>query len=39
MVVHDDDFIVAGDGDDLDWLIRKLNEKLHASGQHSFGLF
>ena len=23
-----DDFIVAGDGDDLDWLSQKLNEKL-----------
>ena len=28
MVVHGDDFIVAGDGDDLDWLFQKLNEKL-----------
>ena len=28
MVVHGDDFIVAGDGDDLDWLSQKLNEKL-----------
>ena len=28
MVVHCDDFIVAGDGDDLDWLFQKLNEKL-----------
>ena len=28
MVVHDDDFIVAGCGDDLDWLSQKLNEKL-----------
>ena len=27
MVVHGDDFIVAGDGDDLDWLLHKLNEK------------
>ena len=27
-VVHGDDFIVAGDGDDLDWLSQKLNEKL-----------
>ena len=24
-VVHGDDFIVAGDGDDLDWLFQKLN--------------
>ena len=28
MVVHVDDFIVAGCGDDLDWLSQKLNEKL-----------
>ena len=28
MVVHGDDFIIAGDGDDLDWLSQKLNEKL-----------
>ena len=28
MVVHGDDFIVVGDDDDLDWLSRKLNEKL-----------
>ena len=28
MVVHGDDFIVAGDGDDLDWSSQKLNEKL-----------
>ena len=28
MVVHGDDFIVAGCGDDLDWLSQKLNEKL-----------
>ena len=28
MVVHGDDFIIAGDGDDLDWLSLKLNEKL-----------
>ena len=27
MVVHGDDFIVAGDGGDLDWLLHKLNEK------------
>ena len=25
---HGDDFVVAGDGDDLDWLSQKLNEKL-----------
>ena len=28
MVVHGDDFIVAGCGDDLDWLSQKRNEKL-----------
>ena len=28
IVVHGDDFIVAGDGDDLDWLSQKLSEKL-----------
>ena len=28
MLVHGDDFIVAGDGDDLAWLSQKLNEKL-----------
>ena len=28
MVVHGDDLIIAGDGDDLDWLSQKLNEKL-----------
>ena len=28
MTVHGDDFIVAGCGDDLDWLSHKLNEKL-----------
>ena len=28
MVVHGDDFIVAGCGDDLDWLSQTLNEKL-----------
>ena len=28
MVVHGDDFIIAGDGNDLDWLSQKLNEKL-----------
>ena len=27
-VAHGDDFIVTGDGDDLDWLSRKLNEEL-----------
>ena len=28
MVMYGNDFIVAGDGDDLDWLFQKLNEKL-----------
>ena len=28
MVLHGDDFIFAGCGDDLDWLSQKLNEKL-----------
>ena len=28
MVVHGDDFVIAGSGDDLDWLSHKLNEKL-----------
>ena len=28
MVVHGDDFIIAGDGDDFDWLSQKLHEKL-----------
>ena len=28
MVVRGDDFMVAGCGDDLDWLSQKLNEKL-----------
>ena len=28
MVVHGDDFIIAGAGDDLDWLSQKLGEKL-----------
>ena len=28
MVVHGDDFIIAGDDDDLDWLSQKLNEQL-----------
>ena len=30
MVVHGDDFIVAGCGDNLDWLSQKLNEKLEC---------
>ena len=28
IVLHGDDFLVAGCGDDLDWLSQKLNEKL-----------
>ena len=28
MVVHGDDFIIAGSGDSLDWSSQKLNEKL-----------
>ena len=28
MVVHGDDFIIAGDGDDIDWFSQKLIEKL-----------
>ena len=32
MVVHGDDFIVDGDGDDLDWLFQKLGEKLELIG-------
>ena len=28
MFVHQKDFIVAGDGDDLDWISQKLNETL-----------
>ena len=28
IVVHGDDFIVVGCGDDLDWLFQKLNEEL-----------
>ena len=28
MVVHGDDFIVAGDGAESDWLLQKLNDKL-----------
>ena len=37
-VVHGDDFIVAGDGDDLDWLPQKLNEKLELVQQARLGL-
>ena len=38
MVVHDDDLIVAGDGDDLDWLSQKLNEKLELVQKARLGL-
>ena len=37
MVVHSDDFIVAGCGDDLDWLSRKLNEKFQLVQKASLG--
>ena len=37
MVVHGDDFIVAGDGDDLDWLFQKLNEKLELVQKAGLG--
>ena len=37
MVVHGDDFIVAGDGDDLDWLFQKLNEQLELVQKARFG--
>ena len=35
MVVHGDGFIVAGCGDDFDWLSLKLNEKLAGVGAES----
>ena len=38
MVVHGDDFIVAGDGEDLDWLSQKLNEKLELVQKARLGL-
>ena len=37
MVVHGDDFIVAGCGDDLDWLSQKLNEKLELVQEANLG--
>ena len=37
MVVHGDDFIVAGDGDDLDWLLQKLNENLIVGAESQIG--
>ena len=33
MVVHGDDFIVAGSGEDLDWLSQKLNCNLHSGSK------
>ena len=36
MVVHDDDFIVAGCGDDLDWVSQTLNEKLELVHEARF---
>ena len=38
MVVHGDDFIVAGCGGDLDWLSQKLNEMLELVKKASLGL-
>ena len=38
MVVHGDDFIVAGDGADLDWLFQKLIEKLELVQKARLGL-
>ena len=38
MVVHGDDFIVAGCGDDFDWLSQKLNEKLELVQKARLGL-
>ena len=37
MVVRGDDFIVAGDGDDLDWPSQKLNEKLEVAQKARLG--
>ena len=37
MVVHGDDFIVSGDGDDLDWLFQKLNQKLELVQKAGLG--
>ena len=37
MVVHGDDFIVAGCGDDLDWQSQKLNEKLDFGAESQIG--
>ena len=38
MVVHGDDFIVAGWSDDFDWLSQKLNEKLELVQKARLGL-
>ena len=35
MVVHGDDLIIAGSGDDLDCLSQKLNEKLELAQKAS----
>ena len=37
MVLHGDDFIIAGDGDDLDWLSQKLDEKLELAQKARLG--
>ena len=37
MVVHGDDFIVAGCGDDLDWLPQKMNENLELAQKTRLG--
>ena len=38
MVVHGDDFIVAGCGEDLNWLSQKLDENLELVQKARFGL-
>ena len=38
MAVHGDDFIIAGDGDDFDWLSQKLNEQLELVQKARLGL-
>ena len=37
MVVHGNDFIIAGDGDDLDWLSQRLIEKLELAHKARLG--
>ena len=37
MVVHSDGFYIAGDGDDLNWLSQKLNEKLELARKARLG--